>query len=98
MIVKSFELNKEIADKYKFFLLYGKNEGLKNEIIQSLFLKDFEGQIDKYDDIEFVKNTEIIINDLLNKSFFESKKILIISRTSDTVSYTHLTLPTKQAV
>jgi len=85
MIVKSFELNKKIADKYKFFLLYGKNEGLKNEIIQSLFLKDFEGQIDKYDDIEFVKNTEIIINDLLNKSFFESKKILIISRTSDKI-------------
>ena len=85
MIVKSFELNKKIADEYKFFLLYGKNEGLKNEIIQSLFLKDFEGQIDKYDEIEFLKNTEIIINDLLNKSFFESKKILIISRTSDKI-------------
>ena len=85
MIVKSFEINKKIVDKYKFFLLYGKNEGLKNEIIQSLFLKDFEGQIDKYDEIEFLKNTEIIINDLLNKSFFESKKILIISRTSDKI-------------
>ena len=85
MIVKSFELNKKIADKYKFFLLFGKNEGLKNEFIQSLFLKDFEGQIDKYDEIEFLKNTEIIINDLLNKSFFESKKILIISRTSDKI-------------
>ena len=85
MIVKSFELNKKIADEYKFFLLYGKNEGLKNEIIQSLFLKDFEGQIDKYDEIDFLKNSEIIINDLLNKSFFESKKILIISRTSDKI-------------
>ena len=85
MIVKNFELNKKITDKYKFFLLYGKNEGLKNEIIQSLFLKDFEGQIDKYDEIEFLKNTEIIINDLLNKSFFETKKILIISRTSDKI-------------
>ena len=85
MIVKSYELNKKIADKYKFFLLFGKNEGLKNEIIQSLFLKDFEGQIDKYDEIEFLNNTEIIINDLLNKSFFESKKILIITRTSDKI-------------
>ena len=85
MIIKSFELNKKIADRYKFFLFYGKNEGLKNEIIQSLFLKDFEGQIDKYDEIDFLKNSEIIINDLLNKSFFESKKILIISRTSDKI-------------
>jgi len=85
MIVKSYELNKKIADKYKFFLLYGKNEGLKNEIIQSLFLNDFEGQIDKYDEIEFLKNSDVIINDLLNKSFFESNKILIISRTSDKI-------------
>ena len=85
MIVKNFELNKKITDKYKFFLLYGKNEGLKNEIIQSLFLKDFEGQIDKYDEIEFLKNSDVIINDLLNKSFFEAKKILIISRTSDKI-------------
>ena len=85
MIVKNIELNKKIVDKYKIFLLYGKNEGLQNEIIQSQFLQNFEGQTDKYDEIEFLKNTEIIINDLLNKSFFESKKILIISRTSDKI-------------
>jgi len=86
MIVKNFELNKKIVNKYNFFLLYGKNEGLQNEIIKSQFLKDFEGQIDKYDEIEFLKNNEIIITDLLSKSFFESKKILIISRTSDKIT------------
>ena len=86
MIVKSFELNKKIVDKYRFYLLYGKNEGLQNEIIQSQFLKNFEGQIDKYDEIEFLKNNEIIITELLSKSFFESKKILIISRTTDKIT------------
>ena len=30
------------------------------------------------DEIEFLKNSEIIIADLLSKSFFDSKKILII--------------------
>ncbi len=88
MIVKNFELNEKIVDKYKIFLLYGKNEGLQNEIIQSQFLKNFEGRIDKYDEIEFLKNSEIIIADLLSKSFFDSKKILIISRTSDKISKT----------
>jgi len=88
MIVKNFELNKKILDKHNFFLFYGKNEGLQNEIIQSQFLKDFGGQIDKYDEIEFLKNNEIIITELLNKSFFESKKILIISRTSDKITKT----------
>ena len=86
MIVKNFELNKKIVDKYRFYLLYGKNEGLQNEIIQSQFLKNFEGQIDKYDEIEFLKNYETIITELLNKSFFESNKILIISRTSDKIT------------
>ena len=88
MIVKNFELNKKIVDKYRFFLLYGKNEGLQNDIIQSQFIKDFEGQIDKYDEIEFLKNNEIIITSLLSKSFFDSKKILIISRTSDKITKT----------
>ena len=86
MIVKYFELNKKVIDKYKFFLLYGKNEGLQNEIIQTQFLKSFEGQIDKYDEIEFLKNNEIIITELLSKSFFESKKILIVSRTTDKIT------------
>ncbi len=86
MIVKNFELNKKIVDKYRFYLLYGKNEGLQNEIIQSQFLKNFEGQINKYDEIEFLKNFETIITELLNKSFFESNKILIISRTSDKIT------------
>ena len=86
MIVKNFELNKKIVNKYDFFLLYGKNEGLQNEIIKSQFLKNFEGQIDKYDEIEFLKNNEIIITNLLSKSFFDSKKILIISRTSDKIT------------
>ena len=88
MIVKNFELNKKIVDKYRFFLLYGKNEGLQNEIIQSQFIKEFEGQIDKYDEIEFLKNNEIIITNLLSRSFFDSKKILIISRTSDKITKT----------
>ena len=88
MIIKNFELNKKIVDKYKFFLLYGKNEGLQNDIIQSQFIKDFEGQIDKYDEIEFLKNNETIITNLLSKSFFDSKKILIISRTSDKITKT----------
>ena len=86
MIVKNFELNKKIVDKYMFFLLYGKNEGFQNEIIQSQFLKNYEGQIDKYDEIEFLKNNEIIITELLSKSFFESKKILIVSRTTDKIT------------
>ena len=37
MILKSFEVNKINFYKNHFYLLYGENEGLKNEIIQKYF-------------------------------------------------------------
>ena len=36
MIIKTFELNKRKFDNQNFFLVYGENEGLKDEIIQNL--------------------------------------------------------------
>ena len=35
MIIKSFEINKKKFDKQSLFLIYGENEGLKNEIIEN---------------------------------------------------------------
>ena len=32
MILKNFELNEKNISKFKFFLIYGENEGLKKEI------------------------------------------------------------------
>ena len=36
MIIKTFEINKRKFDNQKFFLIYGENEGLKDEVIQNL--------------------------------------------------------------
>ena len=36
MIVKSYEIKKINIDEKNFFLFYGKNEGLKKEIIKDL--------------------------------------------------------------
>ncbi len=83
MIIKHFGLNKQNTNKYNIFLMYGKNEGLKNEILHSQFINEFEGQIDKYDEIEFISNKDAIISKFLNKSLFEEKKIIIISRATD---------------
>ena len=48
MIIKYFEINKEKFDYYNLFLIYGENEGLKKEIIQTL-KKKFSGNIENYD-------------------------------------------------
>ena len=85
MILKVFELNKLNLDKYNIYLLYGKNEGRKNEIIKSIFFKNFNGEVIKYDENEFLSNSTEILSEILNKSLFEEKKIFIISRATDKI-------------
>ena len=83
MIFKSFQLSKLDFDNYNLYLFYGKNEGFINEVIQDYFINNFEGEIIKYDENEVLNNNEVIIGEILNKSLFCEKKILIISRTTD---------------
>ena len=83
MILKNFELNKLDANKFNLFLLHGKNEGFQNDIIENYFLKNFVGEINKYDENNFINLTDVIISELLNKSLFEEKKIIIVSRVTD---------------
>ncbi len=85
MIIKSFELNKINFSKYNLFLLYGKNEGLKEEIIENKFTKKLDGQIDRYDENEFILNKETIISEIMNKSFFNDARVIIISRVSEKI-------------
>ena len=85
MIIKQYELKKINLNNYRIYLFYGKNDGLKNDIINISFLKEFKGNLHKYDESEFISNSEIIITELLNRSLFESEKIIIISRVTDKI-------------
>ena len=83
MIIKHFEISEKTLAKFDLYLFYGKNEGLQNEIIKQKFILNFNGKIEKYDETEFIQNYDDIVNSILNKSFFDNKKIFIISRTTD---------------
>ena len=85
MIIKYFEIDKTDLNKSNFYLFYGKNEGLQNEIIEKSFINNFQGNINRYDEKEFIENYNIIATEVLTKSLFESEKIIIISRTSDKI-------------
>ncbi len=85
MIIKSFQLDKINFKTFDIFLLYGKNEGFKNEVINKYFVNKLDGELTKYDEQEFIENSEIIVSELLNKSLFDNQKILIISRVSDKI-------------
>ena len=85
MIIKYFEIDKTDLNKSNFYLFYGKNDGLQNEIIKKSFINNFQGNINRYDEKEFIENYNIIVTEVLTKSLFESEKIIIISRTSDKI-------------
>ena len=85
MIIKYFEIDKTNLNKSNFYLFYGKNDGLQNEIIEKSFINNFQGNINRYDEKEFIENYNIIATEVLTKSLFDSEKIIIISRTSDKI-------------
>ena len=82
MIVKYFELKKKIKDN-KYFLLYGNNEGLIEETIEEILKPILAKNIYNYEETEILKNVENFKENLLNKSFFEDEKLIIIKRVSD---------------
>jgi len=85
MIIKSFELEKiDLKDK-KFFLLYGENQGLKKEIIEKKFKKNFFDNIYNYEENIIVNNEGEFFNNILSKSFFENEKLIIINRATDKI-------------
>ena len=77
MIIKSFEINKIDTNKNNLILLYGNNNGLKNETISKL-TKD-ENKI-YYDEKEILDFNNNFFESILNKSLFEEKKTIIVRR------------------
>ncbi len=83
MILKTFEINK-ISNQATFFLLYGKNEGLKTECINEI-LKKNDGKIFNYDEKQIKDEIENFYENILSGSLFENSKIIIINRASDKI-------------
>ena len=85
MIVKSYELGKIDFTNFDFFLIYGKNEGHQNEIINNNLNANFKGLMSKYEENEFVKNFETISSEIRNRSLFDKNKTIIISRVTEKI-------------
>ncbi len=83
MILKSFESNKIDVHKNKIILLYGKNEGHKNEIISAITKKN--KNISNYDEKEILDNTTQFLENLFNQSLFDNEKLIIIKRATDKI-------------
>ena len=81
MILRYYEINKVDLTKNNIILLYGKNEGAKNEAINSL-VKDKSDTL-RYDQNEVLEKQNILFEDIYNQSLFEEKRTIIIKRVND---------------
>ena len=83
MIIKNFEIDKFNNSNSNLHLIYGVNEGIKQDLINNIYLKNYEGDILKCDEHEVLNNIDEFVSNLLTKSLFGNKKIIIISRATD---------------
>ena len=81
MIIKYSEI-KKINDN-NFFLFYGKNDGLKDEIIKSLVGKN--KNVLYYEEKEILDHKDKFVESILTNSLFDNEKIIIIKRASDKI-------------
>ena len=75
MIIKSFQIDKINNSQSNFFLIYGENEGLKNQIIEKNIFRKEKNKFERFDENEIINNVENFISGILNKSFFKKKDI-----------------------
>ena len=84
MILKSFEIDKKEILNFKFFLLYGENEGLKKELIGKIKNR-FTGKEIKFEESKVLTNKFELYNEIKNGSLFDEKKIYLIERCTEKI-------------
>ena len=83
MIVKFFEIEKKNLTQDKLLLFYGKNEGLKKEIIKKIFKNNEE--IFYFEERDILNNQENFLEDIFSQSLFGENKNIIVKRASDKI-------------
>ena len=85
MIVKHYNLKNNLKKNINFFLLYGSNNGLIDETIEKIFKPIFSKNIYRHDEGEILDDVGSFKERILNKSFFDNDKLVIINRASDKI-------------
>ena len=85
MISKSFEFKKININNYNYYLFYGENNGLKNELIEDYFKTKFKGNHYNYEEDIILKNKDNFFDEILTKSFFEEEKLIIINESTSKI-------------
>ena len=85
MIVKHFQLNEKNLLQKNFFLIYGNNRGLIQEITRDIIKITINKNVHKYQEDDILKNENDFLEKIFNKSFFDNDKIFIIKKSTDKI-------------
>jgi len=87
MLIKSYEISKKNLNSLNFYLIYGENIGLKQDIIKSVLelkeKKNRKYKQYKFEEEEIIKNQNNFFNLIFSGSLFDEKKAIFITRTTD---------------
>lgn len=81
MIIKSYELNLNKVKNVNYFLIYGENQGHKEDLVNTISKP--QDKIFKYLENDILNDHNLLIDKLYTKSFFEEDKLIIIENISD---------------
>lgn len=87
MILKSYivEKNLNTLKEYRATLLYGVNDGFKDDIKTQLKNLNKDAEIINFFESEITKNENVLYENIFNESLFNSKKIIFIQLATDKI-------------
>ena len=86
MIQKSYIVEENIKTlKNKIVLIYGENIGLINDLKEKLKIEIAQNKIIKLLQDDIIKNPNLLINEIKNRSLFEEEKYIFIDNISDKI-------------
>ena len=86
MILKSYivEQDIEILNSYNSTLIYGENEGIKDDIKDAIKKRNNNSEIINFYEDDILKNN-YLYESIHNPSLFNEKKIILLHETSDKI-------------
>lgn len=87
MILKSYIIEKDhsILSKFKSVLMYGENNGIKDDIKEKILKDSKDSEVINLFHEEIYNNKKILDNFISNSSLFSKKKIVFIHEVSDKI-------------
>jgi len=85
MILKHLDLSKNLNQSKIFYLLYGFNTALIDEVVENELKPKLSKNIFVYDEGQVINDFDNFLDNVLNRSFFDNDKLIIINRGTDKI-------------